>query len=324
MPVAAGRARPKHVEQRAMDARASDVEQGAAAAPPAAHEPPPNPAAIVSQYIGQSAALGEGAAFDESGDQLRCYVCLEDEAEAPLAHACGCTNSVIHRSCLEKLVNSRKSREKPLEERTRCSVCTQQFCLDFVPFVIERRVPCWVKFQASALGSILTPLCSVILALLLVGVLMRLLGRSFALILLVGMGVVLWPICAARNIAERRRHAALNVDDNTFFEKTVAQARREVRRRRVNTTLQEAAELPSSRVVLVVSGSAPAQHEGAPDAPPAGDPPSAAADAAAAEPAHIEAGREASAIPIRPAPPAALSSVVVVSSDVPVAAPAAP
>lgn len=229
------RAAAPHAAASAEGAVAADLESGV----------PASTAAGV-----QSAALG-GAAVDENGDDLKCYVCLEDEAVTPLANICGCTTSVIHATCLEKLVNSRKSREKPLEERTQCAVCTRQFNVDFVPYAIdENRLNAVTAFSRTPLGSIIVPMGSVVGTLAFVGLLIFLLGRFTALLVMVAVTVVIWPVCAARSVRMRRNDPQL-LDDNAFFEKSVTQARKEVQRGN-HTTIEQAAVLPSAKVVLII------------------------------------------------------------------------
>jgi hypothetical protein len=91
---------------------------------------------------------GSAGADAESG--VGCYVCMDDDdgtngLGAPLRHICACTNSVIHASCLEKLLNSTKSRAKPTAERTRtlCAVCNAPYALPLERYVLSAVVLPW-------------------------------------------------------------------------------------------------------------------------------------------------------------------------------------
>ncbi|KAJ1624628.1 hypothetical protein T492DRAFT_1045588 [Pavlovales sp. CCMP2436] len=198
----------------------------------------------------QSATLGEGRTGAGEEEQ-QCYVCMEDERDPPLSNVCGCTSSVVHAGCLEKIANCKSARDKPITERTTCAVCARQYNVHFVPFVLSRTQP--TRFQTFArtpLGTVAVPIMSVCASIMFIGLLIFLLGRYLALILMISIVVVIWPLCAIRSMRARRSNP-INLDDSAFFEKVVPRAHKEVERGN-HTTMEQAASMPSSSIVLVV------------------------------------------------------------------------
>lgn len=73
--------------------------------------------------------MAGSSATSEAGDAGKCFVCLHDDpelGEAPLAGICDCT-MVVHRACLEQLLNSEQRRAMALEPRLKCAVCQAKY-----------------------------------------------------------------------------------------------------------------------------------------------------------------------------------------------------
>ncbi|KAG8467675.1 hypothetical protein KFE25_006727 [Diacronema lutheri] len=264
----------------------SDAEMSAAKEGVAAPAPPPLD--IEARGAGadgavRTVALGEGAA-DDCADHLKCYVCFEDEGAPPLANTCGCTSAVIHAHCLEKMLNSKKMREKALPERTSCAVCTRRFTVELVAYVADEQRPNRLSvFARTPLGSIVVPLSTVCGVLSLVALMIYVLGRYTALLVMVGVTVFLWPVCAVRSIRARRSNTNL-MDDNAYFDKAVAHARKEVQRGH-HASLESAAAARPDKVVLIVPSGGTSTREAPPSLPPASAQPPDAGAAAAEAPA---------------------------------------
>lgn len=62
-----------------------------------------------------------------------CLICLDDDIEENdylLYGICDCRATAVHRSCLEKLINSRRRRRQPLEQRLQCDVCLHPYAVN--------------------------------------------------------------------------------------------------------------------------------------------------------------------------------------------------
>jgi hypothetical protein len=148
----------------------------------------------------------------------------EDIGEAACCNVCECKSSAIHLSCMEKLVNSKKSRLRPIEERTICQVCKGPFTVPFATHVLGPPPPTWYQRVArNYFGGLFGPPClgaALMVALIL---LLYLVGGDVAFIALISLVVVLLCVLlVARNNVKANPQ---RMDDNRFYEVAVSRAR---------------------------------------------------------------------------------------------------
>ncbi|KAJ1637050.1 hypothetical protein T492DRAFT_955886 [Pavlovales sp. CCMP2436] len=92
--------------------------------------PEDTPVALASVAVDMPASRIEPVADISPTQENECRICLEEESDdndSMLVDICACKMTGIHHSCLEKLVNSRARRVKPLAERIACPVCALTF-----------------------------------------------------------------------------------------------------------------------------------------------------------------------------------------------------
>jgi len=209
--------------------------------------------ARVSELEAVSLSEIKVARISESVEALTCYVCMED-GSAPLSNICGCTTSAIHSVCLEKLVNSAGARGKPLEDRTRCAICTSPYTCGFTPYVIAppRPGPLARCAKSTYLWRFSTP-CFGFLILVIVLALNMLLGRQaltlYIFIVVITLALFGFTISSRiRQLRGRRNPQVL--DDNLYYDRVVAQARSEVARG-FESPYAEARQHESKNVILL-------------------------------------------------------------------------
>lgn len=84
-----------------------------------------------SVHSAHSASMG-GASSHGAGRS--CLICLDEDIEHGdflLYNICKCRATAVHRSCLEQFVNSRRRRQRPLEQRIRCDICLQPYAVSY-------------------------------------------------------------------------------------------------------------------------------------------------------------------------------------------------
>jgi hypothetical protein len=60
-----------------------------------------------------------------------------EEGDALLYGICDCKATAVHHNCLEKLVNSKRRRRLPLEQRTACDVCLHPYAIRYETVSVE-------------------------------------------------------------------------------------------------------------------------------------------------------------------------------------------
>lgn len=186
-----------------------------------------------------------------------CYICMDDDNGngAPVTNICACSSSACHIVCLEKLVNSKKSRDRPLAERLTCSVCTRPYVLPGNLSFSASLLPGSVIGAPSMLqkaGRMLTPF---IIFVLLAGVVVLnyTLGQSVILtfLFIAGMLMVSILLIVVRWYFAQRHARPRQLDDNAFWADAVGKARTEIAKGR-GLSLESASAAKSSDVVIVV------------------------------------------------------------------------
>lgn len=191
---------------------------------------------------------------DETGNSSQCYVCLEDDVHPLLSGICGCTTSVIHTSCLEKMINSKNSREKSLEERTRCSVCGQQFTVIFAPYIIDASVISHTPFVEITSGICGIPYWYAVYVVWFLWILIIFVVPKNSLqMIVVSMAIIYLQLSiVSKIIAHRYAYSdGQHDDDNTFFNETLVQARKDIYHNHV--TLEQAMTMSSDKVLLIIT-----------------------------------------------------------------------
>jgi hypothetical protein len=247
---------------------AHDAAAGYAAAAdalrPRRASPPPATAAAIDAVAREGPAsadttieldLESSAADDELAV---CYICMDDDDAtnglgAPLRQVCACTSSAIHALCLEKVLNSRKSRAKPLDERTLCTVCHGRYTLPLEPYVLgSALLPPRLEFALRTRGGQLAArLCVLAVFGLLVTVFALLLFKTRTLFAVCYLVVATLPALVVQRCREVRRQRVARLDDCAFHAHAVAHARREVALGRGPTAAQTSAAPPQLVVLLV-------------------------------------------------------------------------
>lgn len=191
----------------------------------------------------------------ESEMETVCYVCLEDDVRdgsRPITNICACSTSHIHPQCLEKLINSKKGRERVLGERMNCMVCATPYTCPFTPYVVAPPRPSLAaRWSNSATRSGLAPPC---VGLAILGVIFFLnysIGRSLTFYFFLAAAFA-FAFCSAMTLRwQSRGHDIQRYDDNQWFAKIVAHARKEVGRG-FEAQMEDAMQAPSQSVVLLV------------------------------------------------------------------------
>lgn len=203
----------------------------------------------------------------------QCYICLDEASDLPLAHICACTTSCVHTSCLERLLNSGKARERPLALRLSCAVCAAPYTLRFSYFDLgyDRPNALLHVLNTSRVGAIVGPPLLAFAAFAFFSALLFLLStlnEGYATMACVGLLV---PLVAYRyylNLRCRQLQAHMD-DDNRFYEFEVLRARRAVRCGK-ETTAEAAARVPGAQLAVVVYPTLPSTGTApSPGAPPA-------------------------------------------------------
>jgi hypothetical protein len=177
------------------------------------------------------------AAASVDNDPCCCYICMdEDDGEnglgPTLSHICACTTTTIHTICLEKMLNSKKSRAKPLSERRLCTVCHTPHQLDLVPFILSAQVlpSCVERVMRTTTGQHLLRVLLFIVFMMHVAVFAIVLAEQVVPVFAIAGYLVIAsiPVLVVRHVVVRRRARVESLDDNAFYERAVAYARYEV------------------------------------------------------------------------------------------------
>ncbi|KAJ1637639.1 hypothetical protein T492DRAFT_834384 [Pavlovales sp. CCMP2436] len=180
-----------------------------------------------------------------------CYVCMES-CEVGARLQCACTTSSIHAACLERLVNSRKLREKSIEERLTCSVCAQHYRANFGFYVLPEQIPTPLQRRLQDFEFLRRPfLASGSVVLFAIFILMII--RLSTLIAISIYAAIFIPIFIV--LRTRRRWVARGQQEISegpdFYDKAVGFARRQISNGRGVPRL-EASEAPDLKRVVIV------------------------------------------------------------------------
>lgn len=193
-----------------------------------------------------------------TADDSVCYICMDDDEAtndlgAPLRRVCACTSAAIHASCLEKLLNSKKSRAMALPERTLCSVCNSAYTLTLQPFVLHSvMLPTSVEYLIRTPGGKLASrLLLLLISALHVTAFVFLLTKASILISLSYLFLATVPMLVLHRMRELRRRRITDMDDLQFHAEAVVYARRELRLGR-GPTVEHACTVPSQMLILLV------------------------------------------------------------------------
>jgi hypothetical protein len=194
------------------------------------------------------------AADAADADADACYICLESGGpgdKALAAHVCACLTSRVHVRCVEIMVNSTARRAKPLAERTACPVCAQPYTIDFAPYLIDvtGQHPCR-KWAMSDRGRLVLQCAAMLVAMGLVAAVGSQLSPALSVLVVGVVGAVLG---IATLVFKARQYGQKTNDDNVFYARAVAQARRSVDRGH-RCPAEEAAAADPARVILVAQG----------------------------------------------------------------------
>jgi hypothetical protein len=174
----------------------------------------------------------------EHQSERRCYVCMDDDGEDGnplLVGVCACSSSGIHAECLERLVNSKVSRSKPLAERMACGVCLEPYNEKVLAthvlceppetaveqFVSRPRVSLGLLIGSFFCGSVF-----LILGLWQLGRKNMLFATLSILALVIAFDIIRRRRSLTRSLLSPQRLQTL--DDTVFFERVIALAREAV------------------------------------------------------------------------------------------------
>jgi hypothetical protein len=195
-------------------------------------------------------------------DATCCYVCMDDDQGgnglgAPRTRMCVCATAAIHLICLEKVLNSTKCRAKPLSERHLCTICHEPYNITLEPFVLSTEIwsPRIERFLHTKAGRDSLRWGLFALFLLHVTAFAVMLGEHQILITLMMVGgyivVASIPVLILRRLHARRRARFEDMNDNAFYKRAVAYARREVRLGYRSSAEQVSAASSRSVILLV-------------------------------------------------------------------------
>mmetsp|Transcript_10251 Transcript_10251/g.30284 ORF Transcript_10251/g.30284 Transcript_10251/m.30284 type:complete len:389 (-) Transcript_10251:230-1396(-) len=176
----------------------------------------------------QPADHGDTASPTGNEESYACLICLEDEVtegEHMFHDICACKNTAIHRTCLEKLVNSRRRRKLELDERLACPVCTRQYKVPYERTLIARQEEDWVpegrgRGNPSAARSLASALLLSFAAAFGVRVLVETLGQQVAFLIVTIFVFAFMFYIVYGTKRHRRRRAAddpEDLDDEQFY-----------------------------------------------------------------------------------------------------------
>jgi hypothetical protein len=219
-------------------------------------------APVDADEIDLNAGRAAAAAPASADNSVVCYVCMDDDdgtngLGAPHVRICACMTSAIHTACLEKMLNSKKSRARPIAERTRCMVCNSAFTLPLQPYVLSTVVLPWRVEQAlrTPTGQLLIRLLPVLgLAMHVFGFAFLLYSKDFISIKYLVLSML--PLLVLERVRAWRRRRIAEMDDVEFHAQTVAYARREVQLGRGPSAAQVSSAPPHQLVLLVQTAAA--------------------------------------------------------------------
>jgi hypothetical protein len=200
----------------------------------------------------------EAGVHAASPDADCCYICMDEDAGANgvmLTRICACTTTAVHAGCLEKVLNSKKSRAKPLVERYKCTVCGARYTVPLEAFVLSTGVlPLRIeRFFRTRTGHLLArPLLIVcfILHITIFAVLLRNGATVFAAIAY--LVAVSLPTLVFQCVRDARRKRIEELNDVAFHELAVAHARREARLGTGGASAGQVGGVPPASVILLV------------------------------------------------------------------------
>lgn len=208
---------------------------------------------------------------DADDGQLKCYVCFESTSERKNelhTGICECSTNGIHTECLEKLLNTKRCRSRPLDARMTCSVCASRYTIGLARYVVHAPPPtAFDRFRASKLGGQYLPLFFALCLSGIFGILMWRVGRLLTLLIMGIFIVVLVGLYALLKLREGDNDTDPQaLSDSRFFEEIVELAKRELASG-YTAPAAGAGETASLATVLVVQPrGAPAQaHRATPD-----------------------------------------------------------
>lgn len=208
-----------------------------------------------SREVASREAASRPSARSSDGSS-RCYICMEDKddvATAPLTGVCACTSTCLHAKCLERLLNSKKSRSRPLRARLQCAVCTQPYNVPFSFYILDPYMPGPLgRFLATPIGMKLGPPLLILSFFSVIALVIWLVGRFNSLLAVAVLVALVVPILICQRVRIIRQRDLQQLDDNRFYSQAVVlRAYKEVAKGH-EIPLHEALVVPEQNAVIVL------------------------------------------------------------------------
>ncbi|KAG8459852.1 hypothetical protein KFE25_014415 [Diacronema lutheri] len=196
----------------------------------------------------------------------------DDAKAAPLAAVCACTSTCVHAVCLEKMLNSKKARERPLAVRMTCAVCTQPYAVPLTLHILEPHRPgrC-ARMMLSPVGARCCPLLLISAFFAIIALVVWLVGQYNSLLAMAVLLSLIAPLLVIQRMRALRNRDFTTLDDNRFHASAVARAHKEVARGLETPNAEAMTSRDPGRVIILVRPAGRPPARSATDAQPAGD-----------------------------------------------------